>query len=75
MQLVEKGLIGLDDDVREVVPKMKEFKVLTGFEGDDGAGDMDILAVMRSGGKVDPEKIKPKGPPIYEEVQGKITLR
>ncbi|KIY02884.1 uncharacterized protein Z520_01349 [Fonsecaea multimorphosa CBS 102226] len=37
MQLVEKGLIGLDDDVRQVLPVLKDVKVLLGFEGDDQA--------------------------------------
>ncbi len=76
MQLVEKGLIGLDDDVRNVVPALKEIKVLIGFEGEDATlADLELLAFLRSGGKVDFEKIKPKGAPIYEDVKGKITLR
>lgn len=32
MQVVERGLIGLDDDVRETLPQLKELKVITGFE-------------------------------------------
>ncbi|TPX09756.1 uncharacterized protein E0L32_009095 [Thyridium curvatum] len=32
MQIVERGLIGLDDDVRETLPQLKELKVITGFE-------------------------------------------
>lgn len=35
MQLAEKGLIGLDDDVRPLVPQLAEAKVLRGFVGDD----------------------------------------
>lgn len=27
MQLVERGLISLDDDVREVIPELKDMKV------------------------------------------------
>ena len=76
MQIVEKELISLDDDVRNVVPALKDIKVLVGYEGEDStAADLELLALLRSGGKVDLEKIKPKGAPIYEEVKGKITLR
>ncbi|EXJ59998.1 beta-lactamase [Cladophialophora yegresii CBS 114405] len=76
MQMVEKGLIGLDDDVREVVPALEDVKVLLGFEGEnETADDLDLLATLRAGGKVDFETIKPKGEPIYEDVKGKITLR
>ncbi|KUI58331.1 Acyltransferase LovD [Cytospora mali] len=35
MQLVEKGLIGLDDDVRPLVPQLAEMKILRGFVGAD----------------------------------------
>lgn len=35
MQLVEKGLIGLDDDVRPLVPQLAEMRVLRGFVGAD----------------------------------------
>lgn len=35
MQLVEKGAIGLDDDVRPLVPQLAEAKILRGFVGDD----------------------------------------
>ncbi|KIW79474.1 hypothetical protein Z517_06086 [Fonsecaea pedrosoi CBS 271.37] len=48
MQLVERGLVGLDDDVRKWLKPLEDVKVLTGFED---------------------------GHPVYEEVQGKITLR
>ncbi len=33
MQLVEKGLIYLDDDVSSVLPELKNPEILTGFEG------------------------------------------
>ena len=32
LQIVEKGLIGLDDDVRDVIPRLRDLKVITGFE-------------------------------------------
>ncbi|PSR82871.1 beta-lactamase/transpeptidase-like protein [Coniella lustricola] len=35
MQLVQKGLLGLDDDVRPLVPQLADVKVLSGFVGDD----------------------------------------
>jgi hypothetical protein len=34
LQIVEKGLIALDDDVEEIVPELAEQKVLTGFNED-----------------------------------------
>ena len=36
MQLVERGLIGLDDDVGQHVPYLADVQVLTGF---DDSGD------------------------------------
>lgn len=35
MQLVEKGLIGLDDDVRPLIPQLAKAKILKGFVGAD----------------------------------------
>lgn len=35
MQLVEKGLVGLDDDVRPLVPQLADTKILRGFVGAD----------------------------------------
>lgn len=35
MQLVENGSIGLDDDVRPLVPQLAEAKILRGFVGAD----------------------------------------
>ena len=32
MQLVERGLVGLDDDVRDLVPELKNIRILQGFE-------------------------------------------
>ncbi|OAL30720.1 hypothetical protein AYO22_01340 [Fonsecaea multimorphosa] len=75
MQLVEKGLIGLDDDVRQVLPVLKDVKVLLGFEGDDQAVEPDLQSISKPGGGVDLGKMKPSGKPILEDVKGKITLR
>ena len=35
MQCVDRGLIGLDDDVTQVTPELKDIKLLTGFDEDD----------------------------------------
>ncbi|KAF3765767.1 beta-lactamase/transpeptidase-like protein [Cryphonectria parasitica EP155] len=35
MRLVERGLVGLDDDVRPLVPQLAEVKILRGFVGND----------------------------------------
>jgi CubicO group peptidase (beta-lactamase class C family) len=76
MQLVEKGLVGLDDDVREIVPALKDLQVIIGFEGEDStADDLALLAHIRGGGKVEFDKIRPKGKAIFEPVKEKITLR
>lgn len=32
VQLVEKGLIGLDDDVEDILPSLKERQILLGFD-------------------------------------------
>ena len=76
MQLVEKGLVGLDDDVRKIVPALEDIKILVGFDGEaDPAADEYIATTIMSRGKVDRQQIKPKGAPIYEEVKRKLTLR
>lgn len=35
MQVVEQGLVGLDDDVRVLVPQLGEVRILSGFVGAD----------------------------------------
>lgn len=35
MLVVERGLVGLDDDVRPLVPQLAEAKILRGFVGAD----------------------------------------
>jgi hypothetical protein len=80
MQLVEKGLVGLDDDVGELLPELKKQKVLVGWEGDDddAASDakVDIGAIAKGGnGANEAAANKPIGEPIFEDVKGKITLR
>lgn len=34
MKLVERGKLGLDDDVRPLVPQLSEMQILRGFDGD-----------------------------------------
>lgn len=77
LQLVEKGLVGLDDDVRELLPELKKQKVLIGFEGDDDAAPNDKVDIgaIAKGGAGEDAGAKPIGNPIFEEVKGKITLR
>jgi hypothetical protein len=48
MLVVERGLIGLDDDVSVLLPELGEQKVLTGFE-DDGQGGERAVLVERKG--------------------------
>ncbi|OAG45279.1 hypothetical protein AYO21_00627 [Fonsecaea monophora] len=70
MQLVERGLVGLDDDVRKWLKPLEDVKVLTGFEGENTSSYLlhPTSAIARS-------MTLPNGHPVYEEVQGKITLR
>ncbi|KAI9714503.1 MAG: hypothetical protein M1820_000464 [Bogoriella megaspora] len=35
MQMIERGLIGIDDDVGKVVPQLASKEVIAGFEGDE----------------------------------------
>ncbi|KAK1977832.1 beta-lactamase [Colletotrichum cereale] len=35
MQLVERGAVGLDDDLREIVPRLAAMQILRGFDADD----------------------------------------
>ncbi|KIW22100.1 uncharacterized protein PV07_12516 [Cladophialophora immunda] len=83
MQIVERRLINLDDDVREVLPQLKELKVLTGFEGEDESTangeakshvDLEEVGQRKLHGVQSSEK-KSKGSPILEDVKGPITLR
>jgi hypothetical protein len=78
LQIVEKGLVGLDDDVREIIPQLKEQKVLLGFEGDENDKPQDsgnMRAILSGGGAKDAAEEKPIGKPIFEDIKGKLTLR
>lgn len=43
MIAVEQGLIGLDDNVRDIVPELKDVKILVGFEDADQKPRKSIL--------------------------------
>jgi CubicO group peptidase (beta-lactamase class C family) len=43
MLVVERGLIGLDDDVAELLPELGGQKVLVGFEDDGKGGERTVL--------------------------------
>ncbi|VUC29174.1 unnamed protein product [Clonostachys rosea] len=62
MQLVEKGLIGLDDDVRKIIPQLQNLKVIIGFEGEGDQGPKINIEAHEGG-------------PIPEDIKGPITLR
>lgn len=35
MQLVERGLVGLDADIKDLIPELEALQVLKGFDSDD----------------------------------------
>lgn len=39
MQLVEKGVVTLDEDIREIVPELRHIDVLVGFKDADSSGE------------------------------------
>ena len=43
MIAVDQGLIGLDDNVRKIVPELRDVKLLVGFEGSDNKPRKPIL--------------------------------
>ena len=43
MIAVDQGLIGLDDNVREIVPELRDVKLLVGFEESDDKPRKPIL--------------------------------
>jgi len=47
MQLVERELVGLDDDVRSFVPELKDIQVLQGFENIDSESKLSKRAVYQ----------------------------
>ncbi|KAJ5707615.1 hypothetical protein N7488_007416 [Penicillium malachiteum] len=77
MQIVERGLIGLGDEIRNVLPELTDLKVLIGFEGEEEPeSGMEAKDRSRNSGPYSAEPlVKPKGNPIMEDVRGPITLR
>lgn len=73
LQCVEKGLIGLDDDLSEVLPEFKEIEILTGFEKGESAGekkekgDVEVGLFKQENGEGEKAVLK--------KATGKITLR
>lgn len=35
MQLVERGLVGLDADIKDLIPELEAMQILKGFDSDD----------------------------------------
>lgn len=77
LQIVERGLIGLDDNVREVVAQLKDLQVLLGFEGeDDSTVVAPVFNNLSKGGEGEHTITgKPQGSPIFEELDRPLTLR
>jgi CubicO group peptidase (beta-lactamase class C family) len=86
MQLVDQGLIGLDDDVRPFLPGLREAKVLVGWA--DGDDDLEAYQFNARGSTVWPflpaedadvgqsdGSTRPRGSPLFEEIKDNITLR
>lgn len=74
MQIVERGLVGLDDDVRDILPQLRDLKVLTGFENED-TSETEATPDENQGPYSAKPPPKPKGNPIFEDLKGPITLR
>lgn len=64
MQLVERGLLDVEQDVREIVPELKDLQILVGFERPTEATQVAEGEVPQSVGK-----------PIMEPIKGKLTIR
>lgn len=77
LQVVERGLIGLDDDVRQFVPELRDLKVIVGFEGEnDGIDDIHIHEDISKGGPTGHRATEiSQGAPIYEDICHPLTLR
>lgn len=48
MIAVDQGLIGLDDNVREIVPELKDIELLAGFEDSDSKQRKPILKAVEA---------------------------
>lgn len=77
MQVVERGLVGLDDDIREILPQLKDLKVLRGFEGESTRQiqEPDFESLSDASRRKKHKGEKPTGQPIFEDLESPITLR
>ncbi|KAL9096178.1 MAG: hypothetical protein Q9165_001701 [Trypethelium subeluteriae] len=69
LQIVEKGLIGLDDDCRKIVPQLADKEILVGFEGDESATGKEFNAAKNVLTFKNPRK------PLLKKSTKPITLR
>ncbi|KAF1815560.1 esterase [Eremomyces bilateralis CBS 781.70] len=67
MQLVERKLLDLDQDVRDIVPELRDLEVLVGFE--EPAESQAATRVA------EPETPTPLAKPVMEKIKGKLTIR
>lgn len=69
MQVVEKGLIGLDDDCGEFVPALANKDIIVGFEGDEASTGAEFNPMTNIFSYKKPRK------PILKKATRVITLR
>jgi CubicO group peptidase (beta-lactamase class C family) len=69
MQVVEKGLIALDDDCGKFVPALSNKDILVGFEGDEASTGMEFDPVTNTFSFKSPRE------PILKKATKAITLR
>ena len=69
MQIVEKGLIGLDDDCGKIVPRLANKDILVGLEGDESQTGKEFNAEKNILTFKNPRK------PILKKATKPITLR
>lgn len=69
MQVVEKGLIGLDDDCGKFVPALANKDIIVGFEGDEASTEAEFNPITNLFSYKNPRK------PILKKSTKAITLR
>ena len=69
MQIIEKGLIGLDDDCGKIVPQLANKDIIAGFEGDESQTNKAFDAATNLFTFTNPRK------PILKKAKKPITLR
>lgn len=68
MQLAERGLLSLDTDVRDSIPRLKDIKILDSVQDEGTTGISNTTTGINSNTK----RVKQ---PVYRPIEGKITLR